>query len=338
MKVPKLNIDDPSSLQRFSYTLNDTITSLQKFLGPRTIVRRFATATATTGEILLLPPPATNATYNQTLYAPYVQCSNSSVDERQILDGMIARFNTTLTSSSTKLVTLDYFAAIPALSNLQDTKQPIQIANLTDVDGALYASNQLLIRLLDYTPSLNFSSSSERRYLTCQLFNTSYTAHFSWNNGLQNVNVSSVSILNPVPYPNVESDPSPLSQVSTSYSAVMLALAEQLTGSVAFYQSSTSSINRTYSSIRSQIAQTVLLGSSDFNNHFKQNHMLGQNYGDTYLESTDSNSISDTDPLSGFSDQRLQDIAHARNRSLHMLISELSKNVTLSLLADSLLA
>ena len=107
----------------------------------------------------------------------------------------------------------------------------------------------------------------------------------------------------------------------------MWALSSQSTGSIAFYKdlNATGDVRqetyagRIYSQISSNIGQSSLIGSSDFNSHFAENHLLGNGSG-------------------LYSDQRLQDMAYAGNRPLETLIPELSSNITLSLFMDPLLA
>lgn len=130
---------------------------------------------------------------------------------------------------------------------------------------------------------------------------------------------------------------------SLAYSAFMWALSSQLVGSMGFYQSSNSNGNdytilsgiytnenqptggnnttkTIFSGIFNNVDQTSLLGSSGFNKYFIKNHALNGNTGGV------------------FSPQRLQDAAYARNRTLDVLIPELSSNITLGLIFDPLLA
>lgn len=330
MNISALDISQAGAYEGFSYAVSGTPRGLEKYLGPRTIITRLAVAAATTGEILTLPQPATNASYEQTFFGPYVQCDNSTADVRNQIDGMIELAKQNL-DPSLKLVSLDYFAAIPALSNLQDNDSgaQIQVANLSDINGPLYASNQLWIYVARYEASRTFSNPIEPKYLTCKLYNASYTTRFKWQNGRQDVRVVNRTLLHPVAYP-ANASTTPSSEDAMSYSAVMWALSNQLTGSMGFYRDLNANdnatdetyANRTYSQIDSNLAQTVLLGSSDLNSLFVENHLLGQTGNDS----------------STFSDQRLLDMAYAGNHSLAVLIPQLSSNITLSLITDPLLA
>ena len=200
------------------------------------------------------------------------------------------------------------------------------MANLTDPGDAAYASNQLWIYFTRYKASLNFSEPIEKNYLTCQLYNASYTTRFTWVNGRQDLQVVNRTKLHPVAYPANASTLTE-SEVSMAYSAVMWALSTQLTGSIAFYKdlNATEDVtqetyaSRIYGEIAADIAETVLVGKSDLNSHFAENHLLGNG-------------------SSLYSDQRLQDMAYAGDRPLEVLIPELSSNITLSLLIDPLLA
>lgn len=120
-----------------------------------------------------------------------------------------------------------------------------------------------------------------------------------------------------------------LDEDNMAYSAVMGALSNQLTGAMGFYQdanttndpSSAITAFRVYSHIDSNIEQTSLLDSSDLNSYFIQNHALSNDMDGSI-----------------FSNQRLRDMALARNRTLDILIQEFSSNITLSLISEPLLA
>jgi hypothetical protein len=325
-KVPTLDVSQASQYENFAYAVNGTPQTAQKYLGPRTIIGRFAVAAATTGEILSLPQLSPNASYEQTFFGPYVQCNNSTAEVQVQINGMIARYNQSL-GSAIQLMSLDYFAAIPALSNADASV--VQAANLSEIDGAAHASNQLWIYYTSYAPSLEFSNPVTSYYLTCELYNASYTTQFTWKNGVQNLTVSNRTLNNAVPYPaNASTDAS--SEDAMSYSAVMWALSKQLTGSIAFVRDVSAEdatlAGNVYSDIATDLAQTVLIGSSDFNSHFIENHLLG-------LAASGNASANGS-----FSTQRLLDMAYAHNNTLAYLIQQLSSNVTLSLFSDPILA
>jgi hypothetical protein len=82
-----------------------------------------------------------------------------------------------------------------------------------------------------------------------------------------------------------------------------------------------------YGDIATDLAQTVLIGSSEFDSHFIENHLLSLTPNHTNTTSS-----------SPYSTQRLLDMAYAHNNTLSFLISQLSSNITLSLFSDPLLA
>jgi hypothetical protein len=313
--VPILNIAQASQYTRYTYSVAGVLPSLEKFLGPRSIIVRWAAASASTGQLPSLPQPGTNATYNLTFFAPYVHCGSSTHNIIQQVNTMIGQA-TQAQDSSVELVSIDYFA----------TAGVVQQENLTNLADSSPTSNQLYISFKSYNTSLNFTEPVEKHYVTCELYNSSQTVKFSWKNGVQDLHVLNRTLLHPVAYP-VNGSTSPESEEAMSYSAVMWALSSQLTGSIAFYKdrnatgdvTQETSAGRIYSQITSGIGQSSLIGSSDFNSHFAENHLLGNGSG-------------------LYSDQRLQDMAYAGNRPLKTLIPELSSNITLSLFMDPLLA
>ena len=315
VSVPRLNIALASQYTRYTYAVAGVLPSLEKFLGPRSIVVRWAAASASTGQLPSLPQPGTNATYNLEFFAPYVKCESSTPEIIQQVDSMI---NQAIQAQdpSVELVSIDYFA----------TAGVVQGESLTNLDDALPSANELWLYFTKYNVSLNFTEPVEKHYVTCQLYNSSQTVRFSWKNGVQDLQVLNRTLLHPVAYP-VNGSTSPESEEAMSYSAVMWALSSQLIGSIAFYKDLNTTedatqetyAGRIYSQITSGIGQSSLIGSSDFNSHFAENHLLGNGSG-------------------LYSDQRWQDMAYAGNRPLEVLIPELSSNITLSLFMDPLLA
>ena len=328
MEVSMLDISQAGPYERFAHAVNETRVGSQQYLGPRSIIKRLATATATPGAVLPLAPPYTNATYRQSFAAPYTQCRKASAAvAAQIND--IADASRLALDPATQQVALDLWAAVPALSSFNDSSlSNVQTAELSSFDGASSASNQLWLYFTRYQASQNFTHAPEAHYLNCELYNASYEVEFSWSNGIQNLTILNLDILNPVYYP-VNALTSTASEEDMAYAAVFWALSSQITGSIRFYKDLSSTndtaenpfAGKIYSKISSNIASTSLLGSSDLNSHFIENHLLG-----------DGNSSS------LFSDQRLQDMALARNRSLEALIPELSANITLSLFSNPFLA
>jgi hypothetical protein len=111
------------------------------------------------------------------------------------------------------------------------------VANLTEPDEYASASNQLWIYTSGYDASLDFSKPVEKKYLTCQLYNASYTTRFTWVNGEQHLQVVNITKHEPVAYP-ANASTSAESEVSMAYSAVMQAISSLVTGSIAFYKRS----------------------------------------------------------------------------------------------------
>lgn len=110
--------------------------------------------------------------------------------------------------------------------------------------------------------------------------------------------------------------------VQLAYTAAARALYDQLTGDMGIYHEVfPDNSTHAFGLINTRIAQTNLLGSSDLATYFNENHALhpAENSGVV-------------------SDQRAEDIAKAKNRTLDVLIEELSHNITLSLMSSNLLS
>lgn len=324
ISIPTLQISKPEQSHNFAVSapIQDSPSGLA-FEGPRSFLTRLAVATATTGEVLLLQPPSTNATYDQKFEGPYVQCQEATTAMSHQIDSNLQLFQQQL-PSSVKPISVDYFAFVPALGDSRQAlpTETVFRANLSDVTGSLNASNQLWIRLLrrnQTRTAANITAIVQPHYLSCQLYNATYSVKFSWINGIQSLRILDRQIGVPIEYPGP--DDSRVDSVAMAYSAFMLAMSDQLTGSMGFFQN----VNTTalpYSRISTKIATTTLIGSSDFDNYFLANHALG----------------AQPPPNEQFSAQRLQDMAFARHRTLDALIEELSSNITLSLISNPLMS
>lgn len=150
VNVSTLEIAQAAQYFNFAYTFQNqgqVSQNVQAYSGPRTILTRLAVATATTGQILSLPAPFSNATYPQNFYGRYVQCRTANSTIAKQVDMAADRAQMALNSSIQK-VSNEYFAFVPALVNLSDVSRDpgVQVANLSDVNGTLNASNQLWMK------------------------------------------------------------------------------------------------------------------------------------------------------------------------------------------------
>lgn len=102
----------------------------------------------------------------------------------------------------------------------------------------------------------------------------------------------------------------------------MWAFTDPLTGTMSFYtvNSTETGSPSNFSEITTSIQLTSLLGSSDLHVFFDLNHGIVAGINCTS------------------SDQRVQDINLARNRTLDVLIEELSFNTTVSFMTNTLLS
>jgi hypothetical protein len=160
-------------------------------------------------------------------------------------------------------------------------------------------------------------------HLVCELYNASYDLTLTFSETNQTITKNSVQLLNEVDYPTV--DPNKISDlVQHSYSAYFGAFTDQLIGSIGIYNDTTlsnSSSPSLFSEIKTQLEHTSLLGASDLDYFFSQNHAL-------YANSTSYTN----------SDQRLEDIRLAQNQTLEFLIPELVFNTTVSFMTSDLLS
>lgn len=326
--VPSLGISNPEESHRFAYAPQRKDGSdLQMFLGPRTILARLAVETATTGRILPIRPPMINASYELEFLAPIVSCEDANATIAGMIDLASEEKRLAVGNKSLSEVSIFYYAFVPDLSGQTLNASHVRIANLSDPDGAANSSNQLWMVFRRKTIDSNGNVKAPMHYLTCELWNATYRIQASFVEGIQNLSILDVNKINTVNFP-VDDPTAKSDAVQMSYSAFAWAQNAQLVGSLGFFRDlnlkNKSKDNTTidiFSEITTNIKQTSLLGSSDLDAFFEQNHAL--------YPSKDDGKISD---------QRAEDIMMARNRTLDVLIEELSSNFTLSLMSSNLLS
>ena len=331
VNVSILQIAQAGQFGNFAYTVPNPgqgIEKVQLYSSPRTIIKRLAVTTAALGQIMSIPAPFVNATYQQCFYGPYVQCqaANSAIANQIDMAAEETKRTKMALNPSVLEVSNEYFALVPALVDLSglSPNTDVQAANLSNNDGGLNASNVLWMKIPRFPPNGTISNVTDNPfpyYLSCDLHNASYQVNFSWVNGIQSISELKPETVNVVPYPTNSTLTSAYEEI-LAYTAFMEALSEQLVGSMGFYQRTDANnvTTRIFSEIDSNIDQTTLLGSSDFNSYFNKNHAASSGRNGSITP------------------QRLQDMASARNLPLDVLIPELSSNITLSLITDPLLA
>ncbi|ORY04871.1 hypothetical protein BCR34DRAFT_491266 [Clohesyomyces aquaticus] len=293
------------------------------FAGPRTIMSLIATATASLGEILPISSPYNTSTHAIDFYAPIVKCTDASSSEQTQIDGFLREEMANQTDITSNETDSAYYCFVPTWSSGQLTavSKPRQqtLSNGT---------NQLWMTFLRYTGNVNNAGQmvKERRYQICRLFNSTYHVTISRDRGFQNVS-GTYDVHEEVPYPNDK--PGSISNMAQhAYTAFMWQLSDQLIGKLSWFESknytttsSDTSGPSQFAVINSQISRTSLLGSSDL---------------DVFFNLDEEHWLYKTQNLT-LSDQRLQDKALAKNRTLDVLIEELSFNTTMSLMHDPLL-
>lgn len=329
--VPSLNISDANQAHRYAYATSSHDASnprLKSYLRPRTILARLANAAGTSGEILSITPPFTNATYELQFFGPVVKCGDANDTVIRHIEAAMERNRFTKEAPIIELAN-SYFSMVPDLSaaGLAANKGVVQMANHTNTKGAENGSNQMWLGFDRYVVGSDSSIALRPHRLQCQLYNTSYEVGFSFVEGVQSLTLKNdLKPLNSIEYPSGSLE-SNTAEVNMAYTAFMWVLTDQLTGSISFYKNisaKTGTDHDPWSEINSDIQTTALLGSSDLQGFFDYNRNLYPSRSGTGNEK--------------ISDQRAEDIAFAKNRTLDALIEELSSNITLSLMNSDLLS
>jgi hypothetical protein len=300
------------SIDGDSYNLKNVPSRV--FAGPRTILTLLSTATASRGEILPLKAPYNHSSYSVNFFGPAVQCGKADPSVELKIDELLRQKMDTLVGTAKELTNALY-SFVPSFSQGGVTALP-------DVryQEPVNASNQLWMVFMRYVESGDDQPCEYKPYhQICKLWNATYDLHFSWENGLQNI-TGSRGLLHEVEYPNDK--PGEISNMAQhAYSAFMWVLADQLVGSFGWFNDTSTFNNKTFGMINSPIQHNSLLGTSDLDVFFDFN----EDKGACKL------------PYDKLSAQRQQDIDLAKNRTLDVLIDELSFNITASLMHNDLL-
>jgi hypothetical protein len=315
--VPSLSIYG-TQWSRFSYSINDTATSPLLFLGPRTVISRITTATATNGKILGFTAPWPNSSYSLQFHGPVIRCQDANLTTANIIEALRDQVVHNSTGSIVEYNN-NYFAFVPNLSGLGNdlsSSNGVQITAQSRLQVPSNASNNLWMVFSRYARDVTGDISIVDCYITCSLYNASYNLDLSFNNGLQSVNVISIILLNVIEYPSNNALNTTDVQQQHAYSAVFWAISDLIVGSMGLFRTSSGNTTVIFPEITTELERTSLLGSSDLYVFFD---------GTTFTEVNGSNS-----------DQRQADIDLAKNRTLAVLIEELSSNVTISFLSSNL--
>ncbi|KAF3049379.1 hypothetical protein E8E11_008581 [Didymella keratinophila] len=172
----------------------------------------------------------------------------------------------------------------------------------------------------------------ERYFQVCLPHSASYDLQISEYHGVQNV-TANYTIGDAIPYP-VDDLSSASNLTQHAYSASMWVLCDQLVGKMAWYAEINATASNTTLSVReasqfgvikSPISRISLLGSRDLDAFFE------------FDEEKRSYEDQNVSRIYDLSDQRLRDKALARNRTLDVLIEELSFNTMINLMHNALL-
>jgi hypothetical protein len=172
----------------------------------------------------------------------------------------------------------------------------------------------------------------ERRFEVCLPHNASYDLQISHHHGVQTV-TTNYSVGDGIPSP-VDDLNSPSDLTQHAYSVYMWVLCHQLVGKMAWYAEPNAITSNTtvfargtnrFGVIEFPIRRTSLHGSLDFDAFFGFDEEKGS-YGDKNVSR-----------VLYLSDRQLRDKVLARNRTLDVLIEELSFNTTISLMHNALL-
>ncbi|KAF2137403.1 uncharacterized protein K452DRAFT_341160 [Aplosporella prunicola CBS 121167] len=291
-------------------------------------------STATTGQQFAISQPFSNANSNYLVdfYAPRIKCDKSSADVAYNMTVAAARYQpgsgygyyNTSKMNFTKLEyfqsdfgyyrQIGYFAIIPfrdvfnvnKISNTKEEGLWIKTSNIKEEEFGFNSgeSNELNIVIRDHDPDTN---ATVPKFITCQLWNASWTVNITFRDNVQNVQVMGVELLNRTTLQLRSWDPSLPSSLGYNmnqalYTAYFLGIAKNLLGYIIGIMSPP---RGTFLSYGSDIQKTVLAGSTEY-------VAMMRNKGDEWNVSLQES-----------------------HKPLAAMIEEFSQNVTLNMMADN---
>jgi len=289
----------------------------RRFSGVRSELSLLVNQVASIGEILSVEPPYADSAYSSMFLGPIVVCRSASPSEQVEMDHQLQLHLETPLGSSKELKSA-YYAFCPAFGSDGGVTAHWEVRNQGPMNGT-GASNQLW---LIYTPFAdddleNRICDTVTKYTVCELWNATYSIDLAWNSSTRSQRASyTTERHNLVEFPDDHSK-TPSDMVKHAYSAFFLAFRNQIIGSLGWYEDET---GYQHGVIDSPIQQNILLGSSSLDQYF------------TFNKNTPGCRL----PFSEMSLQRRRDKNLAANRTIDMLIEELSANVTISILHNEL--
>lgn len=193
----------------YHFAIEDGKNDVYRYSGPSQAVARVANAVASTGSISALNRPATNATWSQTFFAPTLQCNSMDKLSAKPLAAAIDTYNfnrpncvqpygylawtsagspfssgsnsslkTVLPLSPANNISELYIATLPGMWQTENLPSHVQAATCQALFLA-YAN--------DTDPMGTFGVNAT--FTRCRMHNASYHLHFSFINGLQEVDL-----------------------------------------------------------------------------------------------------------------------------------------------------
>ncbi|KAH6988854.1 hypothetical protein BKA56DRAFT_246097 [Ilyonectria sp. MPI-CAGE-AT-0026] len=288
------------------------------FSGARTELSLLSAATASTGEILPIKAPFNHSLYSIDYFGPAVNCRMAVPSEQLEIDNQL-RIHMDRPVGSSRQLKSAYYAFVPGF-DVNGKVSAISEVRIQAPMNITSASNQIWMVFSKYVDDRLDEPTCDYKphYQVCELWNATYQVGLSWDSSFPSQQVNgSYELLHKVNFPDDKPD-SVSDMTQHAYSAFFWAFANQIVGSLGWFADNSTGFN--HGVIDTPIQQNILLGSNDLDVFFNFNE----------------NPQACRVPWANLSLQRRRDKNLARNRTLNVLIHELSFNTTVSLLHNEL--
>jgi hypothetical protein len=179
MAIPTVAFGNGNFAEQTAYGRDDDSAGLYQYGGPLSPVRKAVTQSLVAGSVVDIPAPFPNSTYSTEFYGPALRCD-------EILKGSSLWTNQSITVQNASAGGSEeyYYISWPGTS-----PYPWNITNgATSFDPPTgLQGSPVSLTVIGNTNAIDNPGTANMTLIQCQLWNASYAAHFSYEDGVQNV-------------------------------------------------------------------------------------------------------------------------------------------------------
>lgn len=226
--VAKLEYNSREQAVTSTYSVNFTTAdnvAHSLFHGPRTLISRLSTATATSGVIQAISAPFAISSYSLDFFGPAIQCGKANESVAAIIGTIRNTSIASYTGNNIRQYANYYFAFVPDFSNAGNASRldnGVSALVSSRLQQPVSGSNQLWMAYSQYYLDAQGQRKMQDHFSVCQLWNASYQVDITFNQTFQSVTPTKIDYQNVVEYPDENAPYSLDLMVQHAYSAYMV--------------------------------------------------------------------------------------------------------------------